>query len=293
MNVSASPPRTRRSRRARPVRRLSASVLLGRLALSLLALLWLLPVAWALDTSLKTEFQTILIPPAWVPTPVTLTAYGEVLQSSGLPRWYLNSAIVACATTALVLAFCSLGGYAFARLRFPGRTALFWVALAGLMVPAPILVVPLFLTMSDWHLINTYGGIVLPQLVSPIGLFIMKQFFDELPVELDEAALIDGANRFTMFWRIALPLSRPALAAVGIFTFLGSWNNFLWPLIVETSASMSTLPIGLGVQIQSSFGVQYAHNMAAAILGSIPILIVFIVFQRQIIEGVSRTGLKG
>jgi multiple sugar transport system permease protein len=160
------------------------------------------------------------------------------------------------------------------------------------MVPVQILIVPLFTQMQSLGLVDTYWGIMLPQFASPIAVFIFKQYFDGIPRELEEAAIMDGASRWRVYWQIWMPLARPAIAAVAIFAFVISWNNFLWPFIVITGNNMMTVPVGLST-VQTSFGVRYAQIMASAVLGGIPVLIVFLFFQRQIVQGIAGTGLKG
>ncbi|WP_235932574.1 carbohydrate ABC transporter permease [Dictyobacter arantiisoli] len=186
----------------------------------------------------------------------------------------------------------SLAGFAFSRIPFRGRNILFWIILAGLMVPGQTLIVPLFTQMQSFHMVDTYWGIILPQLVSPVAMFIFKQYFDGIPAELEEAAILDGSSRWRVYWQIWMPLAKPAIATVAIFTFVTSWNNFIWPFIVITGNDMMTLPVGLAT-VQTSFGIRYAQIMATAILGGIPALVVFIFFQRQIVSGIAGTGIKG
>lgn len=261
-------------------------------ALIVLALIWILPLIWALETALKPESETATIPIRWIPSHFTLNAFGQVLSASALPRWYLNSAITATVITVATVLLASMAAYAFSRISFPGRGLLYGLTLAGLMVPLQVLIVPLFSVIGTIHLVDTYWGIILPQIAAPIAVFILKQFFDGIPRELEEAALVDGASRLRIYWQIWLPLARPAIAAVGIFTFVGAWNNFLWPLIVATGTDMMTIPVGLAT-VQTSFGIHYAQIMASAVLAAVPILIVVAIFQSQIVEGISRTGLTG
>ena len=169
---------------------------------------------------------------------------------------------------------------------------MFWLILAGLMVPPQVLIVPLFTEMNFFGLIDTYPGIILPQIASPLAVFIFKQFFDGLPHELEDAARVDGASRLRIYWQIWMPLSRPVIAAVAIFTFVLSWNNFILPFIMVTNTEMMTIPVGLAT-VQSSYGVRYADIMASAVLGGLPLIIVFLFFQRQLVQGIANTGLKG
>jgi len=262
------------------------------IALIIVTVIWLVPFAWALDTAIKPESETTAIPSQWIPAHATLAAFGKVLSAGSLPRWYLNSVIVSVAITLITVVLASLAAYAFSQVPFRGRRLLFAVVMAGLMVPAQVLIVPLYTMMNNLGLVNTYQGVILPQIASPIAVFILKQFFDGLPRELAEAAVMDGCSRFRIFWQIWIPLSRGGLAAVSIFTFVWAWNNFLWPLIVITSTDMMPLTVGLST-VQSSFGLQYAQVMASAVLAAIPILLVFAIFQRQIVQGIAGTGIKG
>jgi len=193
----------------------------------------------------------------------------------------------------LTVILASLAAFAFSRIPFRGRNVLFWIILAGIMVPGQMLIVPLFTQMQTFGLVDTYWGVILPQITSPIAVFIFKQYFDGIPPELEESAIIDGASRLRVYWRIWMPLAGPAIAAVAIFSFVISWNNFLWPFIVISSNSMMTVPVGLAT-VQTSFGIRYAQIMASAILGGIPVLVVFLFFQRHIVRGIAGTGgLKG
>ena len=253
---------------------------------------WLVPFAWALDTSLKPEGETTIVPISWLSSHFNLDAYGKILAAGTIPRWYLNSLINSSVITVVTVVLASLAAYAFSQIRFHGRGLLFWLIMAGIMVPAQILIVPLFTMMNDWNLIDTYWGVILPQLASPIGVFVFKQFFDGIPHELDDAAVIDGCSRVRIYWQVWMPLAKSATAAVAIFTFVWSWNNFLWPLIVIESTEMMPLTVGLGT-VLSSFGLQYAQIMASAVLSAVPILVVFAIFQRQIVQGIAGSGIKG
>ncbi|EFH84004.1 carbohydrate ABC transporter permease [Ktedonobacter racemifer] len=261
--------------------------------LVLLALLWILPLLWAIDTSLKPETETTTIPITWLSSHFTLDAFTSTLANSQMWRWYFNSTLTSGLISLLTIFLASLAAFAFSRIPFRGNRIVFWVILAGIMVPGQILIVPLFTEMQSFGLVDTYWGIILPQIASPVAVFILKQYFDGIPAEFEEAALLDGASRLNIYWRIWMPLARPALAAVAIFTFVISWNNFLWPFIVISNNNMMTLPVGLAT-VQTSFGIRYAQIMATALLGGIPVLIVFLCFQKQIVQGIAgTTGLKG
>jgi len=256
------------------------------------AIIWLIPLAWAVDTALKTEADTTAIPVSWIPASgFTFESFAEVLSAGNLLRWYFNSALTSSAITIIVVILASLAAFGISRVPFRGRSVVFWVILAGLMVPPQILIVPLFTEMDFFRLVDTYPGIILPQIASPLAVFIFKQFFDGLPHELEDAARVDGASRFRIYWQIWMPLSRPVIAAVAIFTFVLSWNNFILPFIMVTNTEMMTIPVGLAT-VQSSYGVRYADIMASAVLGGLPLIIVFLFFQRQIVQGIANTGLK-
>jgi multiple sugar transport system permease protein len=260
--------------------------------LIILALIWIIPIAWAIDTSLKPESETTNIPISWLASHFTLDAFITTLTTSSLLSWLWNSTLTSAIISILTVLLASLAGFAISRIQFRGRNLVFWIFLAGIMVPSQILIVPLFTEMQTFHLVDTYWGIILPQIVSPVALFIFKQYFDGIPHELEEAAVLDGANSLRVYWQIWMPLAKPAIATVAVFTFVTSWNNFIWPFIVISSNDLMTLPVGLAT-VQTSFGIHYAQIMATAVLGGIPALIVFIFFQRQIVAGIAGTGIKG
>ncbi|WP_030545436.1 carbohydrate ABC transporter permease [Streptomyces albus] len=268
----------------------------GRIALLALAVLlavaWLLPLAWAVATSLKPASETTKTTLEWVGSTITFEAYGEVWASGDLARWMVNSAYIAVMTTLLTVTTCAMAAYGFARTEFRGRRVLYGLVLAGIMVPPQVLIAPLFAEMVRLRLVDTYWGVILPQVAVPAMVFILVKFFEGVPRELEEAAFCDGAGRWRVFWQIVLPLSRPVLAAVAIFTFISTWNNFLWPFLVTTDPAGMTLPVGL-VNVQSTYGVRYAQVMASLVIAGLPLLVVFAIFQRQIVRGVAHTGLAG
>lgn len=259
--------------------------------LTIVGIMWIIPILWSIDTAFKPESETTTIPVSWIPTHFSLQAFAEVFQAGDLPRWYFNSIVTTVLITVLVVLLSSMAAFAFSRIEFRGRGIVFWIILAGIMVPAPILIVPLFTEMQTFGLIDNYWAIILPQLASPVAVFIFKQFFDGLPPELEESARMDGASPWSIYWRIWMPLSRPAIAAVAVFIFVAAWNNFVWPFIAVTSTWNMTLPVGLAT-VQTSYGVHYAQIMASAILGGLPTLIAFLFFQRQIVQGFAGSGLK-
>ena len=269
------------------------SAIVAIVILAVLAITWLMPFAWALVTSLKSETDAGASPVAWIPEGgFTFDAYAKVLTEGNIPQWMFNSVLTAVAITAITVAISALAGYAFSRINFRGKKWLFFLIIASIIIPPQMLIVPLFYQMLALNMVDTYWGLILPQVIHPAMVFILKKFFDQIPIELEEAARVDGASRFRVFTQIVLPLSRPILAAVSIFVFIGAWNNFLWPFIVINDASLMTLPVGLQT-VESAFGVQYAQDMAAAILAALPLIVVFLLFQRQIIKGVATTGFGG
>lgn len=257
-----------------------------------LGLVWLVPMAWALDTALKPESETTNIPLEWIPDTWTLEAFRSVFDQGDVPLWLFNSVVVSVLVTILTLALTSLAAYGFARTRFPGRKWVLALVIAGIIVPPQVLIVPLFDEMQALGMVDTYWGMILPQLAAPMMVFILKSFFDGIPREYEDAASMDGAGRLRIFWSVILPMSRPVLAAVGIFTFITSWNNFLWPFIVTTDPDLMTVPVGLAT-VQSSYGLRYAQVMASALLGGLPLVVVYAFLQRHVIRGVADAGLKG
>jgi len=258
----------------------------------ILAVVWLVPLLWALDTSLKPEPETTRSPITWLPNAPTADAYRSVIDQGDLIRWFLNSSVVSVLVTGLTLLVSVLAAFGFSRTRFPGRQVLFGLIIAGILVPPQVLIVPLFQEMTGLGLVDTYWGIVLPQVVAPVMVFVLKKFFDGISRDYEDAARVDGASRWRIVWSVMVPMSRPILVAVGIFTFIGAWNNFLWPFIVTTDPSMMTIPVGLA-NVQGSYGLRYAQIMASAVLGGLPLLIVYALFQRHVVRGVGDAGIKG
>ncbi|SDL58623.1 carbohydrate ABC transporter membrane protein 2, CUT1 family [Glycomyces sambucus] len=289
LEASEDAPRAAKRRRRPRVTPGSALVYFAAFAL---ALLWLVPFLWALTTSFKPETEASLGQPIhWIPREWSLEGYRILFERGEHVTWMVNSTVVSTIVTALTLGMCVLAAYGFSRLDFPGKKVVYGVVLAGIMVPAEALIIPLFDVVSALRLVDTYWGLALPQTVAPVMIFILKRFFDAIPRDYEEAARIDGAGHLRVLRSVILPLSGPILAAVGIFTFIGSWNNFLWPLLVANDPSIMTLPVGLGV-VARGYGLLYAQNMAAAVLGALPLLIVFLIFQKQIVKGVAGVGLK-
>lgn len=249
-----------------------------------------IPFVWMLATSLKPAKEVFL--GNFFPLAPTFENYQIVLDKVPFARWYLNSLIVALLTTLSVAFFDSLVGFALAKYEFPGKNIIFIFILSTLMVPTEMLIIPWFILSSNLNWVDTYWGIMFPGVMSAFGVFLMKQFMEGIPSELLDAARIDGVSEFGLFWRIAMPLVRPALAALCIFTFLGNWNAFLWPVIITEKMNMRTIPVGLAF-FSGEAGASWELIMAGAAMATIPVLIVFLIFQRQIIKGIALTGLKG
>ncbi|TAH48581.1 MAG: carbohydrate ABC transporter permease [Chloroflexota bacterium] len=249
-----------------------------------------IPFVWMLATSLKPAKEVFL--GNFFPIAPTFANFQIVLDKVPFARWYLNSLIVAVLTTLSVAFFDSLVGFVLAKYEFPGKNIIFIFILSTLMVPTEMLIIPWFILSNNLNWVDTYWGIMFPGVMSAFGVFLMKQFMEGIPSELLDAARIDGVSEFGLFWRIAMPLVRPALAALCIFTFLGNWNAFLWPVIITEKMNMRTIPVGLSF-FSGEAGASWELIMAGAAMATIPVLIVFIIFQRQIIKGIALTGLKG
>lgn len=276
----------------RQARRRRGGQLLVHVALALGAVAMIFPFAWMVSTSLATDANLFVTPPQLIPSPAQPENYGRIFEIFPIARFALNSAIVAVVSTVLQLITSAMGAYAFARISFPGREALFVVYLATLMIPMQVLVVPLFIEMRLLGQVNTYGGLILPGIASAFGTFLLRQYFLTLPIELEEAAHMDGASRLTIFWRIVLPLSGPALATFGIFAFMASWNAFLWPLLIVSDTDLMTLPVGLS-NLHGRFVTEWNLVMAGATLSVIPIVVVYLAAQRHVVRGIALTGLRG
>jgi multiple sugar transport system permease protein len=266
---------------------------LARWALMLILLIggigMVFPFVWMISSSLKLPadiYSLSLIPPK-----PTLDNYRTVLEETKYIRWFVNSLVIALITTASVAFFASVAGYALAKFKFPGQTAIFILILSTLMVPTEMLVIPWYMMSIELHWTDSYQGIMFPGLISAFGVFLMRQFFTGVPNDLIDAGRLDGFSEFRIFWKIAVPQVKPAIAALCIFTFLGNWNTYIWPLIVTRSEEMRTLPVGIAF-FSTESGSAFHLIMAAAALATIPVLVVFLIFQRQIIKGIVLTGLK-
>jgi multiple sugar transport system permease protein len=262
-------------------------------------LVLIFPFYWLVVTSLETPTEALRFPPVLIPHVLRFANYADAFNSAPFGRFFINSAVVTVLTVLCNLVFCSLAGYAFARYRFLGRAALFAVILATLMVPFQVTMIPQFL-ITKWlgvHVlaavgINHIGALILPNAATAFGIFFLRQFFRTLPLEYEESARVDGASRLTVLIRIVLPLATPALATLAALTFLDSWNNFLWPLIVVTSTNQMTVPLGLAT-FQGAHATEWTLLMAANVMSLVPVLAIFFLAQRHFIRSVASTGLAG
>jgi multiple sugar transport system permease protein len=262
-------------------------------------LVLIFPFVWLVVTSVETSGEALHFPPILVPHQLHLANYPDALAVAPFGRFFLNSAVVAVTTVLCNLVFCSLAGYAFARLRFLGRGLLFAVIMTTLMVPFQVTMIPQFI-ITKWlgvHVlaqvgINHIGALILPNAATAFGIFFLRQFFRTLPIEYEESARVDGASRLKVLWRIVLPLSAPALATLAALTFLDSWNNFLWPLIAVTTTNQMTLPLGLAM-FQSAHATEWPLLMAGNVMSLAPMLLIFFVAQRYFVRSVAATGLAG
>jgi len=250
------------------------------------------PFAWMVLGSFKGEGELRRVPPTWLPESASLDNYTQLFAQLDFGTYFVNSAIVAVVVTAGNLLFCSMLGYALAMLNFPGKRVLLLLVLATLMIPGVVTFVPLFVLVANAGLIDSLPGLFLPFLAAPFGVFLMRQFISGLPPDLLDAGRVDGASELGIFARIILPLCGPALATLGILTFLGSWNNFLWPLVVAQTEKTYTLPVALALYSTGQNNTQYGLLLAGACVVVLPLLIVFLVFQRHFIEGIATTGIK-
>jgi multiple sugar transport system permease protein len=264
-------------------------------ALVALTAVFIIPLIWMLLTSVKTYTVAQQSPPTWLPDPFSTYGYSRLFTAGSqnpVFRWFLNSMLAATFHSVLVLVTASMAAYALARMRFRGRKLMFAVIIATLFVPPATLIIPNFLVVDTFGWLDTLAVVVVPGAASAFGVFFLRQFFLTLPRELEEAAVLDGANQWQIFVRVVLPLSRPALATLAVLSFLTNWNDFLWPIFTLFSADRLTLPAGLGL-LQGEYVSDYPVIMAGAVLASVPALVLFVFAQRYVIEGVSRSGLKG
>lgn len=261
--------------------------------LLIVSLMLLLPFVWMVSTSLRTPAESFTLPPKWLPENPQFINYKRVLESVPFGRFFLNSLLVSSLITAGQLVTCSTGAYAFARLRFPGRDVLFVVLLSSLMIPIQVTIIPIFIMIKRLGLTDTLQSLILPSLISPFGVFLLRQFFLTIPKDLEDAAVIDGASHLFIFTKIILPLSKPALSALAIFTFNYHWNEFFRPLIFLNTYERMTLPLGLSI-LKGYFGTGSVSVIVAGVtLAVLPILVAFVFAQRYLVEGITLTGMKG
>jgi multiple sugar transport system permease protein len=251
------------------------------------------PFIWVLLTSLKPASEIVKVPPSFFPQRWSFQSYQTIFSDPRVPlaRFYFNSLFVAGSRVLITLFTSSLAGYIFARYTFAGKSVAFAFILAQLMIPFQVVMIPAYLILVKLHLVDTLWGLIIPSMVDAFGIFLMRQFVESLPSELIDAGRIDGASEFGIYWRIVLPQMGAALATLGIFTFMGTWNDYLWPLIVITTHEKRTLPLLL-TWYNSQHGTRYDLTMAASVLVLLPILLVYVLFQRWIVRGVALTGFK-
>jgi multiple sugar transport system permease protein len=269
------------------------SAILGYAAALLIGLLFLLPLFWMLMSSLKPNYQVLEFPPRWLPDPVVWSNYPEALTYVPFGRYTVNTLVIALTTIVGHVLSCTLVAYAFARLRAPGKNLLFLILLATMMLPYPVTMIPVYIGFNRLGWVNTFLPLVVPAFFgSPFYIFLMRQFFLTLPAELEDAARVDGANTLQIIWHVILPISRPALATVAVFTFQGAWNDFLAPLIYLHDQTKYTISLGLSF-FRSTYDVRWAYLMAASLVTMLPVILLFFLAQRVFIRGISLTGLKG
>lgn len=257
------------------------------------ALIFIFPLYWALATSFKAE--TEVIDPNWsiFPKAITIASYIDVILRSQITTWYVNSIMTSFGITILVILISMPCGYALSQLNFPGKNILLYAVLASIMVPGTALVIALFVLIADMNLINTWSGIILPQILSPVCVIVYKQFFDQVPKELREASLIDGASEFQILFNIYIPLNWGITTALALVTFIAAWNNFFWPFIMTTQQDMFTVPVAI-TSVDDAFGIFYAREMAVAMLAAGPIALIYLIFQKKVTEAIMMTsGIKG
>lgn len=262
------------------------------LILAPVAIVFALPLLWMVLSSFMSNAQINQFPPTIIPDSLHLDGWKTVLSDSQFPKWFLNSTIVSGVTVVSNLVFCSLAGYAFARMKFRGSTTLFLLILLTLIIPFQITMIPTFIVIDKLGMVDTLAGLIVPSLVMPLGVFLMRQFFMNLPREIEEAARIDGCSRLGVLWHVALPLAAPALSTLAALTFLLMWNDLLWPLIAITSDEMMTLPLGL-----TTFQGQHTQDFAAVMAGNVitvtPVLIAFMLAQKTFIQSLTSSAVKG
>lgn len=286
------PQDTNRSSAPTPRDKITPAYLSVQALLILAAIITLVPVVWTVLSSLKTNQTIFAVPFRWIPETLQWNNYVDAFQVAPFGRFFLNSTIVAISVTATTVFFAAMAGYGFSKFRFPGRNILFGLILSTFMIPFPVIMIPLFVLVRNFGWVNSYLGLIIPGALTGFAVFMMRQFIQAMPSELIDAARCDGAGEIRIFFTIVLPLARPALATLGILTFLDSWNNLLWPLIVIQSEDMQTIPLGL-TKFSTLYSSNYAQMLSMAVIASLPVLIVFIIGRRQIINSLMLSGIKG
>ena len=257
------------------------------------ALIWFFPLYWAIVTSLKSDTEVVSRTSGLLPKALTIEPYLYVIERSSIVQWYINSVGTSTIIAVVVLAISVCCAYALSQIEFPGRRLIYGALIASVMIPAEALIINHFVLMNSFGLINSWGGIIMPQLVVPSVIIILKQFFDQIPKEFREAAMLDNAGHLRTLWKIYVPMNWGVITALGITTFIAAWNNFLWPFLVATSDATITIPVGI-TQVKDVFGVRFAKDMAAAVLAGLPVAILYLLFQRQITRAIMLSaGIKG
>ncbi len=283
----------RRARRLSRLRNFSVLGLIATAATVLAAVICAFPLYWGLITTFKPEDEIVRPGVQLWPEHFTFQNYIHVLTTTKIGVWYVNSLVTSAAVTVIVVGISAGAGYAISQLNFPGRRIFWGLILASFMVPIPALIVTHFVLMSQFHWINTWAGVIAPQLIAPITVIIYKQFFDSVPKDFREAAAIDGANEFQLLFRIYLPMNWGITAALAIITFIAAWNLFLWPFVAVTTDDMMNITVGI-TQVHDAFGVSYGRDLAVAMLAALPVAIVYLVFQRQVTQAIMLSaGIKG
>jgi multiple sugar transport system permease protein len=260
--------------------------------LALAAAVTVIPVIWTVLSSLKSNETIFAVPMRWLPDSLHWNNYIDAFEVAPFARYFLNSTIIAASVTATTIFFGAMAGYGFSKFSFPGRDLVFGLILSTFMIPFPVIMIPLFVLVRNFGWVNTYWGLIIPGALTGFAVFMMRQFIQAIPSELIDAARIDGAGEMRIFLTLVLPLARPALATLGILTFLESWNNLLWPLIVIQSDEMETIPLGL-TKFSTLYSSNYAQMLAMSVIASLPVLVVFIIGRRQIINSLMLSGIKG
>ena len=266
---------------------------IANLVIIVFAIFWILPIAWLLLTSVQSREERFVIPPKWIPSSLDFSSYKRAWELFPIAEQFLNSLKVTLISTIGALVISSLAAYAFARLQFFGRETLFMILLAGLMVPPQLTVIPSFIAFRKVGLIDNHAALFLPAMITPLGIFLLRQFFRSIPKELDESAKIDGAGAFRIFFRIILPLSKPAIAALGVVLFIASWNDFFWPNIFISTSTKMTLPVGIASLVGTSGNTNVILVMASVGMQIVPLLLIFLFTQRFLIQSIATTGIRG